>query len=309
MNSPAEFPRTGISAEARAWLDANPPSPRELVTPENAERIRSETRAGYAPAMAAARAEFDVGERDIDIAGVACSEITGGDRRDVVVLYFFGGGHVVGSPEEDIVVTAPMAAGLGGRVVAPRYPLSPESPFPAALDVALTAYRGVLADYSADRIMVAGESAGGNLALATMLAARDEGLALPAGLALLSPWSDLGYTGDSHLTNRDPSLPLSEGVLLQMANGYRGDRPADDPLVSPVHGDFTGFPPTFISTGTRDLLLSDCVRVSSAMRSDGVDVTLRVWEGMWHVFEFYRELPEARASMSEIATWITTRLP
>ncbi|MGZ0218532.1 MAG: alpha/beta hydrolase, partial [Acidimicrobiales bacterium] len=88
----------------------------------------------------------------------------------------------------------------------------------------------------------------------------------------------------------------------------RAGRPTNDPLISPIYADFTGFPPTFISTGTRDLLQSDAVRVSAAMREDGVDVTLRVWEGMWHVFEFYRELPEARASMTEIADFIVSRL-
>ena len=309
MQSPAEIPRTSISAEARSWLAANPVTPREEVTLENAEQIRAATREGYAPAMAAARAEFDIREIDTEIAGVACSEIIGGDRTDVVVLYFFGGGHVVGSPEEDIVITAPIAAALGGRVVAPRYPLSPESPFPAASDVAVTVYRALLDSFPADRIVVAGESAGGNLALSTMLRARDDGLDMPAGLALFSPWGDLGYTGDSHLADRDPALPMSDGVLQRMADSYRCGRAVDDPLVSPIHGNFADFPPTFITSGTRDLLLSDAVRIARSMRTDGVDISLRVWEGMWHVFEFYRELPEARASASEVATWITDQLP
>ncbi len=308
MHSPAEFPRAGLSSEAVAWLDTNPPSAREVVTAENAERIRAETRAGYAPAMTAARSEFSIEERDVTVGGVPCSEIIGGDRADVVVLYFFGGGYVVGSPEEDIVVTAPLASALGGRVVAPRYPLSPEHPFPAASDAGLASYRALLTEFAPHQIVVAGESAGGNLALVTMLRARDAGIPLPAGLALLSPWGDLGFTGDSHVTNRDPSLPLSDGALKQMADVHRGNRPVTDPLISPIYADFTSFPPTFISSGTRDLLLSDCVRVSAAMRQDGVDVSLRVWEGMWHVFEFYRELPEARSSTAEIAAFIVARL-
>lgn len=304
MHSAAEFPRSGISVEAQAWLDANPSAPREIVTLENAERIRAETLAGYRPAMAAARAEFPVDERDVIEGGVPCSEIVGGDRADVVVLYFFGGGYVVGSPGEDIMITAPIATALGGRVVAPLYPLSPQHSFPAASDVGLAVYRSLLTEFEPDRVVIAGESAGGNLALVTMLRARDEGMDLPAGLALLSPWSDLAFSGDSHITNRDPTLPLSDGALRAMADDYRADRPTNDPLISPIYADFTGLPATFISTGTRDLLQSDAVRVSSAMREDGVDVTLRVWEGMWHVFEFYRELPEARASMTEIADFI-----
>ncbi|NCG24805.1 MAG: alpha/beta hydrolase fold domain-containing protein [Actinobacteria bacterium] len=308
MHSAAEFPRSGISLEAQAWLDANPSAPREIVTLENAERIRAETLAGFGPAMAAARAEFPVHERDIIEGAVPCSEIVGGNRADIVVLYFFGGGYVVGSPGEDIVITAPIAAAISGRVVAPLYPLSPQHSFPAASDVGLAVYRSLLTEFAPDRIVVAGESAGGNLALVTMLRARDEGMDLPAGLALLSPWADLGFSGDSHIANRDPVLPLSDGALRAMADDYRAGRPTNDPLISPIYADFTDFPPTFISTGTRDLLQSDAVRVSAAMREDGVDVTLRVWEGMWHVFEFYRELPEARASMTEIADFIVSRL-
>ncbi len=258
--------------------------------------------------MTAARAEFPVDESDVIEGGVPCSEIAGGDRADAVVLYFFGGGYVVGSPGEDIVITAPIASALRGRVLAPLYPLSPENSFPAASDAGLDVYRSLLTEFTPDRIVVAGESAGGNLALVTMLRARDEGLDLPAGLALLSPWADLGFSGDSHITNRDPVLPLSDGALRTMADDYRADRPVNDPLISPIYADFTGFPPTFISTGTRDLLQSDAVRVSAAMSEDGVDVTLRVWEGMWHVFEFYRELPEARASMTQIADFIVSRL-
>ena len=134
MHSAAEFPRSGISPEAQAWLDANPSAPREIVTLENAERIRAETLAGFGPAMTAARAEFPVDESDVIEGGVPCSEIAGGDRADAVVLYFFGGGYVVGSPGEDIVITAPIASALRGRVLAPLYPLSPENSFPAASD-------------------------------------------------------------------------------------------------------------------------------------------------------------------------------
>ena len=131
---------------------------------------------------------------------------------------------------------------------------------------------------------------------------------MPAAFALLSPWGDLGFTGDSQVTNRAPTLVITNGDLIEMAELYRGDTPATDPMVSPIHADFTGLPPTMLTTGTRDLLLSDVVRLERAMRADGVDVTLRVWEGMWHVFEFYRELPEARASMAEVAAFVAAQL-
>lgn len=310
MHSPAEIPRTGISSEAHAWLAANPPGPRLEITIDNAETIRDAIRAGWAPAMDAVRDEFDVTERIVEVGGVECLEVTPGTGPvRGTVLYFYGGGHTVGSPEEDIVIIAPLAAQAGVRVVAPRYPLAPEHPYPAAVTAAESVYRRLLESTDAAQLVVAGESAGGNLALALFQRLRALESAIPAAFALLSPWADLGFTGDSHAANRDPTLVITDGDLEEMAALYRGEVPADDPLVSPIHADFTGLPPTIMTTGTRDLLLSDAVRLDTAMRLDGVDVTLRVWEGMWHVFEFYRQLPEARASMAEVSRFVAAQLP
>jgi len=310
MQSPSARPRTGVSAEAEAWLHANPPADRTAIDEDNAELVRAAVRQGWEPSMAAVRAEFSVRERILEVGGVECLEVTpsSGVTGPGTVLYFFGGGHTVGSPEEDIVISAPLAARAGVRVIAPRYPLAPEHPYPAAVDCAETTYRALLDTTDPAHLLVAGESAGGNLALALFQRARNARLPLPVAFVLLSPWADMGFTGDSHVTNRDPFLVLTDDVLVQMASLYRGETPVDDPLVSPVYADFRGLPPTFLTTGTRDLLLSDAVRLATAMRIDGVDVTLRVWEGMWHVFEFYREVPEARVSMAEIADFISSRL-
>ncbi len=306
MRSPSERPRTGVSTEAELWLRANPPAGRITIDDQNAELVRAAVREGWEPSMAAARAEFAVRENVLEINGVECLEVTpaSGVIGRGTVLYFFGGGHTVGSPEEDIVISAPLAALAGVRVIAPRYPLAPEHPYPAAVSCAEMVYRALLDDTDPAQLVVAGESAGGNLALALFQRARSARLSMPAGFVLLSPWADMGFTGDSHITNRDPFLAMTDNVLLEMAARYRGEAPIDDPLISPIHADFTGLPPTLITTGTRDLLLSDAVRLDTAMRIDGVDVTLRVWEGMWHVFEFYREVPEARASMAEIANFV-----
>jgi acetyl esterase/lipase len=307
MHSRPAIARTGISDEARAWLDANPPSDRILIDHDNAEKVRAAIRWGWGPSMKAARAEFEPNEHEIEVGGVPCLEVSG-PASVGTVLYFFGGGHTVGSPEEDIVITAPLAIDAGARVVAVRYPLAPEHPYPAAVDTAEAVYRALLDELGDVPLVVAGESAGGNLALALTQRARAAGLRLPTALALLSPWSDLAFGGDSHRTDRDPTLQMGTGELVVMADMYRGAAAVDDPLVSPIHADFTGFPPTLITTGTRDLLLSDCVRVHAGMETDGVDVTLRVWEGMWHVFEFYRELPEARASMAEVCAFVRSAL-
>lgn len=303
MDSRPTIPRTGISDEARSWLEANPPSERTLIDHDNADRVRAAIRWGWGPSMRAARAEFEPNERDVEVGGVPCLEVTGPDSSGTV-LYCFGGGHTVGSPEEDIVIAAPLAVDAGARVVAIRYPLAPENPYPAAVDAAEAVYRALLDELGDRPLVVAGESAGGNLVLALMQRVRAAGLPMPRALALLSPWGDLGFTGDSQRTDRDPTLQMGNGELQVMADMYRGEAEVDDPMVSPIHAAFTGLPPTLITTGTRDLLLSDCVRIATGMRVDGVDVTLRVWEGMWHVFEFYRELPEARASMSEICDFV-----
>ena len=314
MDSRPAIPRTGISDEARAWLEANPPSERTLIDRDNAEKVRAAIRWGWGPSMRAARAEFAPNEREIEIGGVACLEITGPESASNAssgagtVLYCFGGGHTVGSPEEDIVIAAPLAVEADARVVAVRYPLAPEHPYPAAVDAVEAVYRGLLDEIGDGPLVLAAESAGGNLVLALMQRVRTAGLAMPRALALLSPWGDLGFTGDSQRTDRDPTLRMGNGELQVMADMYRGEAAVDDPMVSPIHADFSGFPPTLITTGTRDLLLSDGVRIATGMQLDGVDVTLRVWEGMWHVFEFYRELPEARASMSEICDFVRSAL-
>lgn len=260
----------------------------------------------YEPAIAAVRRDLTFTETNRHIGGVDCLQVSGPTSAGQV-LYFFGGGYTVGSPEEDLTIMAPLAIGAAATVTAPRYPLAPEAPFPAALDAAWAAYQG-LVELHPEGCVVVGESAGGNLALALTQRIRSAGLTQPRALVLMSPWADLGFTGDSHLANRDPSLVLTDGDLIAMAESYRHDRPVTDPLISPIHADFTGFPATFMTTGTRDLLLSDGIRVADSMRRVGVDVTFRVWEGMWHVFEFYRELPEARASLDEISDFVQAAL-
>ncbi|MEM9201349.1 MAG: alpha/beta hydrolase [Actinomycetota bacterium] len=307
MYSRPTISRSGISDEARAWLTANPPENRALITIDNADAIRADIRDGWAPAMAAARAEFDVTETPVEYGGIPCVEIFPADPHGTV-FYCFGGGHTVGSPEEDIVIEAPIALDASARVVAVRYPLAPEHPFPAAVNATEAAYRALLDEVGDGPLVVVGESAGGNLALALLQRVRAAGIRLPNAVALLSPWGDLAFSGDSHQIDRDPTLVMGNGELQVMADLYRGGAAVDDPLVSPIHADFSGFPPTLITTGTRDLLLSDCLRIATGMEADGVEVTVRVWEGMWHVFEFYRELPEARASMQEVCTFIRDAL-
>ena len=174
----------------------------------------------------------------------------------------------------------------------------------------MAVYQALLREYGARSLALSGESAGGNLSLALMGAAAARGLPLPAAMALLSPWCDLTHSGDTirTLDGIDPTLDLDH-LLSQMASAYAGGRPLASPDISPLFADVAkGFPPTLISTGTRDVLLSDCARLSTKLRGAGVDVDLRVTEGMWHVFEFYPQLPEAENSIRGIAEFIDKHL-
>ena len=221
------------------------------------------------------------------------------------ILYAFGGGMVEGSPEEDLPVIAPLSALTGARVIVPDSRLAPEQPWTAALDDGFAVYLEI----AARPFAAVGESAGGNLSLAWMLKAKSEGLRLPGAAALLSPWCDLRNKGDSLAFNegRDPTLSRANSDLA--AGYYAGANRVDQPLISPICGQFDcSFPPFLITTGTRDLLLSQAVRLSQRLRDCGVTVDLQVWEGLWHVFEWYDELPEARKSMIRIADHLTRRM-
>lgn len=284
----------------------------KFLTREVSKRDRS---AQKLPAMRAKAKAFAVSEvpRLCHANGVKLSqEMLGGVRCLVVqpriqkvnwpILYSFGGGMVEGGPEEDLPLIAPLCALTGARVIVPRYRLAPEHPWPAALDDSFAVYRVIAGSCFA----TVGESAGGNLSLACMLTAKDEGLHLPCAAAALSPWCDLSNAGDSLSFNegRDPALTRANSDLA--AAYYAGANKVDQPLISPLYGKFdSSFPPFLITTGTRDLLLSQAVRLSRRLLDCGVVVDLQVWEGLWHVFEGYEDLPEARQSIARIADHLT----
>jgi acetyl esterase/lipase len=164
-------------------------------------------------------------------------------------------------------------------------------------------YPALLDKYGAHRLVVSGESAGGNQVLGLLQFARDHGLVLPRCAALFSPWCDLANQGDSHIFNdgRDPTL---DNAWVDIAAAWHaGGTPLDDPGLSPIHGEMRGLPPCIITTGSRDLLMSQCLRLAQKLRAAGVECDLRVWDGLWHVFEFY-PIPEAELSIAEVADFI-----
>jgi len=271
---------------------------------------REQVRAGFEDYVEKAVRAFDGRIEDIRVAGIGCKQVTpAGWSADNggCIQYAFGGGYVCGSPYEDLVITAPLAQASGARIVMVDYRLSPEHPYPEPQGDMQAVYPELLNQYGAARLALAGESAGGNQALSLLLHIRDAGLDLPRCATLLSPWCDLANRGDSHTCNdgRDPTL--SHPWVDIAAKLHAGGHPLDDPGISPLHGKLQDLPPIMITTGSRDLLLSQGLRLAQRLRAAGVICDLRVWEGMWHVFEFY-PIPEANTSIDEIAAFVRNYL-
>lgn len=230
-------------------------------------------------------------------------------EADRVVLYLHGGGYVIGSLATHRSLVARIAREARARCFSVDYRLAPENPYPAAVEDAVAAYRALLASgIAAGRIVVAGDSAGGGLTLATLLALRDAGDALPAAAVCLSPWTDLVGTGGSHSDPgiHDPMVNLP-GLML-MGQLYAGAN-VNDPLASPLHADYRGLPPLYIQVGTREMLLDDSVRVAAKARAAGVPVLLERGEGLIHVWPMFGdEVPEALDAVRNIGAFIRARL-
>jgi acetyl esterase/lipase len=294
-------------AEQETWWLENPP-PREMLTPDNAERLRAEHKAQNQAACDAVLVETGATATELELGSARTLLVEAKPRHDIAVLYFFGGSFAMGGPDEDVTITAPLAASLGVPVYGPFYPLSPEARFPAALNAGIAVYRSLLESFSPDRIGIVGESAGGNLALTVPLQAMEEELPPPAAVVALSPWADLTMAGHSKEIDADPTMKIEEHWDA-LARGYAGEASLTDPLISPLFADYTPeFPATLVTSGTRDLLLSDCARLTTVMRRAGVEATIHVWEGMWHVFEHTHDIPEARESIIEIAGFMSRHL-
>ncbi len=227
-----------------------------------------------------------------------------------IVLHMHGGAYVSGGLLQARVLASQIAAASCLNVMTFAYRLAPEYPYPAQLQDAYAVYNDLLdKGYAPENIAFTGESAGGNLALALALKLKSEGRPMPACIALLSPWGDVELTGDSYyeLADVDPTLDLD--TIREAAMGFVGGDESllRNPLVSPIHADFHGFPPVQIHVGTKELLLSDAEKLAAAMQRDGVPVTLLCWEGMCHVFQVFG-FPESRMSMKTIAQFLNEHL-
>ena len=232
-------------------------------------------------------------------------------NRDRVLLHLHGGVRVF-HPGEAGTLEAILMAGLGGfKVVSVDYRMPPDFPFPAALDDAVAAYRALLKTIPAKNIGIFGTSAGGSLTLTTLLRARSEGLPMPGAIAPSTPTVDLTKTGDSLFTNEfvDNVLGTQDGFIRATALLYANGRDLKDPLLSPIYGDVHGFPPAILTSGTRDLYLSNTVRMHRKLRTAGVEAVLQVWEGQSHA-QYLSDInaPEVKEYHGEVARFFDSHL-
>jgi acetyl esterase/lipase len=238
------------------------------------------------------------------IGGVPGERLEGPTAGNTVLLYLHGGGYFGCSAESHRPITVFFAL-QGFRVFAPDYRLAPENRFPAAVDDAVAVYRGLLsAGYPPERIVIAGESAGGGLTLSLMLSLRSVGVPLPAAAALYSPWTDLAATGDSIRTNSERCAMFCGSDVAASARYYLGDTDPRNPLASPLYADLTGLPPLLIHVGADEVLRDDSTRLTERARAAGVPVDLKIWPVVPHAWQLAPHLiPEARQSLRESAAF------
>jgi monoterpene epsilon-lactone hydrolase len=226
-----------------------------------------------------------------------------------VLLYLHGGGYFACSAESHRAITVSFAR-EGFRVLAPDYRLAPENQFPAAVEDAVAAYRGLLSDgHSTERMVVSGDSAGGGLAVALLLALREAGVPLPSGAALFSPWTDLAATGESIRTNADRCAMFHGPSIGYSARYYLGEADPRTPLASPLYADLTGLPPLLIHVGADEILLDDSTRLAERACAAGVKTELKIWPVVPHAWQLAADkIPEARQSLRESAAFLRALL-
>ena len=230
--------------------------------------------------------------KEVDIDGM-CGEwlcVNRAHMKKYVLLYCHGGGYSTGSSLYGRTLTTRLASSTSMDVLSFDYRLAPEHPYPAAIEDAVKAWDHLMMfGYGARDVILVGDSAGGNLALALCHRLKSAGRLLPRGIVLLSPWTDLTSSGKSHRTKEGIDPVLSAAYLQEMTENYLGkdydEALLHEPAVSPLFGNFEGFPPTYIQVGDQEILQSDSVLLYKKMNQAGVNVTLDVFKGMWHVFQ------------------------
>ena len=310
-----KFVPSTVSEKAQNWIKEINPGTKSGLTfedPRDAwESAWLDNETGFQEATADAKRLYPASIQTLSINGIEHLLITPGsftaDNEKRLIIYVHGGAHTFFSPESTLVASLPAAHFLRSRVLAVRYPLAWDKPHPGSRDRVIEVYNHVLQSYAPQHIAMYGDSAGGGALMSAVLKIRDDGTPMPAVLGLISPWADISKTGDSYTVNEGADIILHyEGNLADSALTYARGQDLKDPSISPVYADFTlGFPPSYISTGTRDLFLSNAVRVQRKLIDAGIENQLVVYEGMWHVFQELPDptMPEAKVAWRDMAAF------
>ncbi len=298
--------RTTVSPEGAAYLERLKQGTPFGTVDFNLEALRAGMGTRHEPTIAGVRLiRVKIGE-------IPCEWVlTPGADPDLRLLYLHGGGWVSGSGGNYLPLAADISASAGCAVLLPDYRLAPEHPFPAGLEDCVAAHDWLVANGPAGpgpakATFIAGDSAGGNLTLATLLALRDRKLRMPAGGIPLSAATDFTLASDSQKTVHDPII--SARTMPEFRDRYLGKSDSRNPLASPVFGDYHGIPPLLIQVGEHEMLRDDSIRVAKKAASDGIPVKLEIWPGMVHVFQI-RGLPESREAIRHIADFMRSHVP
>ena len=284
---------------------------RKYIKPLSAHSDVHKVRAGFEANARKLGPAKGVLIRPAKIAGVDCEWlIPDGCEHAPLIYYLHGGAYMMGSPRTHRMMVSHIAKRAGMRALLPDYRLAPENPFPAALEDSTCVYRSLLeGGDNAPRIAIGGDSAGGNLSMATLLALRDAGDELPAACFLLSPWLDLACEGETLVTNatREPWFRAEE--MPGLVSNYCSEFDTRNPLVSPVFADASGLPPTLIQAGDQEILLSDSIRLADNISASNGSVTLQIWPDMWHVFQYFvGRMPESRRAIQDVALFLRKQI-
>ena len=249
--------------------------------------------------------EPDIVSREVDAGGVPADWVTvDGSDADRVVLYLHGGGYVMGSRNTHRGLAGRIARAAKASVLLPEYRLAPEHPFPAAVDDATACWRWLVSQgFAPQRMAIAGDSAGGGLTLATLLALKANVAPMPACAVALSPWTDLEGSGPTAEPGAVDDPMLTPDGLRVTGQQYAAGA-LRHPLAAPLHGALAGLPPLLLQVGTREVLLSDSTRFAEKARAAGVDVTLEIEEGLIHVWQMFPDVPEAQSAVQRIGAFV-----
>ena len=275
--------------------------------PKMADLSIEEQRAQMEVGLTQFQLPTDVRCDPVDAGGVPAEWITTpGVVAERVICYLHGGGYVLGSIDTHREMVSRLSRAASARVLILDYRLAPENPFPAAVDDSTAAYRWLLSvGVDPARLVIAGESAGAGLTVATLVALRDAGESLPRAGICLSPWVDLECLGESMVTKGEIDPVVTRDNTLILAKAYLGDTDPRTPLASPLYADLTGLPPLLIQVGTAEVLFDDATRLADHAQAAGVDVTLEPWEDMIHMWHMFAAiLPEGQQAINRIGEFI-----